>query len=243
MTGPPVTQTTILPVRAIEATCAPHRWLWPERERDAVAAHWRQRCAERSGIFNGRVLMVAEHSLVDGVLGLRFFETDYANLLAWLDFGQPDASVANAFAMGALRSADGAFVMGVMGAHTANAGRVYFASGTPDRSDVRADGGVDLAASVTRELEEETGLSAADYRIGEGWVVARHAGHMALLKPLFAHQTGAELSRRIRAHIAAEAEPELDDIRLVRNLAEIEEAAMPAFLPVFLRWSFARDPA
>ena len=94
-----------------------------------------------------------------------YFETDFASFLAWRDWGFPDSDVFNGFGMGALRCADGAFVMGEMGHHTANAGRIYFPSGTPDLDDLSGDT-VDIAGSVAREVEEETGLTPADYRAG-----------------------------------------------------------------------------
>ena len=87
-----------------------------------------------------------------------YFETDFASFLAWRDWGFPDKDVFNGFGMGALRANDGAFVLGVMGEHTANAGRIYFPSGTPDLDDI-SGGAVDIDGSVTRELEEETGLT------------------------------------------------------------------------------------
>ena len=67
-----------------------------------------------------------------------YFETDFASFLAWRDWGFPDRSVFNGFGMGALRCSDGAFVLGEMGRHTSNAGRIYFPSGTPDPDDIRA---------------------------------------------------------------------------------------------------------
>ena len=52
-----------------------------------------------------------------------------------------------------------------MGAHTATAGQIYFAAGTPDPDDIAGDA-VDLERGVMRELTEETGLAAADVDAG-----------------------------------------------------------------------------
>ena len=93
--------------------------------------------------------------------GLRFsgayFETDYANYVAWRDWGHPGERVENCFSMAALRGADGAFLLGEMAPHTMNAGKIYFPAGTPDPADI-FDGKVDLDGSARRELLEETGL-------------------------------------------------------------------------------------
>ena len=98
-----------------------------------------------------------------------YFEADFASFLAWRDWDFPDRDVFNGFGMGALRCSDGAFVLGEMGrAYRECAGAIYFPSGTPDLDDIR-DGTVDIAGSVAREVEEETGLTPSDYRAGADW--------------------------------------------------------------------------
>ena len=87
-----------------------------------------------------------------GVLRGQYLETDFASFIAWRDWDFPDATVKNCFALGALRGSDGAFLLGVMGPHTMNAGRIYFPGGTPDPSDI-AEGKVDLEGSVRRLLD------------------------------------------------------------------------------------------
>ena len=133
-----------------------------------------------------------------GRLRASYFEADFASFLAWRDWGFPDRDVFNGFGMGALRSADGAFVLGEMGRHTANAGRIYFPSGTPDLDDI-SDGTVDLAGSVAREVEEETGLTPADYRADAHWdcVVSRAA--VAMMRILNVDSPGEALRNRIEA--------------------------------------------
>lgn len=220
-------------------------WPWAEANAGAIAANWAARRAVRPRLFNGRVLVVTRlHPDGQGGLDATFLEVDYAALLAWLDAGAPEeAGVLNGFAMGALQGADGAFLLGQMADHTANAGRLYFPAGTPDLSDARADGAVDLLGSVTRELEEETGLGAADYQVGEGWVLAQAQGRLAFLKPIRLHEAAETARARILAAIADDPERELADIVVVRTAADIDAARVPAFLQLFLEQAFAGMPA
>ena len=229
----------IVRVRRLDMRLGAGRWDWAERNRDAIAAHWAERVAEKPRMFNGRILVIADHALEGDAYRATYLETDFANLLAWRDFGFPDESVVNGFAMAALQGADGAFVMGVMGAHTANAGRIYFPCGTPDLSDVVADGTVDLAGSVSRELAEETGLSADTFSCADEWIVIRQGPRLAFLRSLQAPEPAAVVAARLEDHLRQDPDPELSGARVVRSAADIDDSAMPDFLQYFLRWSFA----
>ena len=158
---------SLIPLRATELVVVHRPWEWAVREQARIAAHWAAQAKGNSTLFDGRVLVAWHYEIVDDVLRGSCLETDFSKFLAWRDFGFPDTSIVNIFAMAALRAEDGAYLMGVMGQHTANPGRIYFPAGTPDPNDV-VDGSVDLAGSVIRELMEETGLGTGDVTIGSG---------------------------------------------------------------------------
>jgi 8-oxo-dGTP pyrophosphatase MutT (NUDIX family) len=166
-----------------------------------------------------------------------YFATDFASFLAWRDWGFADASVFNSFGMGALRSADGVFVMGEMGAHTSTAGRVYFPAGTPDPDDIVGDR-VDIAGSVARELEEETGLTPADYEAAVHWDCVTAGSAIALIRILNVAMPADTLRARIEANLARQQQPELSAIHLVRARADISPA-MPRFVAAFIERQFA----
>lgn len=222
----------------IEARFEARPWPWAEQRRDAIAAHWARRASERPKLFNGRVLLIGDHAIEGDVFRATYFATDYANFLYWLDHGTPDRSIFNGFAMGAAQGSDGGYLLGVMSEHTATAGKVYFPAGTPDRSDLRPDGTVDLATSVVREFEEETGLAPGDYAVADGWIAVRSGGLIAFMRSVSFREPAESVRGRIRAFLARQREPELADVRIVRSLADLDEAVMPAYLQVFLRWAY-----
>lgn len=213
-------------------------WSWAAQNRELIDENWRRRTARTPKMFNGRVLLLSQMEFEQDLCRNTYFETDYAGLVAWIDHGYPDKSIANGFAMGALRGQDGAYICGVMGQQTANAGRVYFAGGTPDLSDLRPDGGVDLATSLTRELTEETGLQDGDFHVADEWIIVRRWPTVALLRTVTLPMTAEEGAALIRANIAREAEPELEDLRIIRTRADIDRDAMPLFQQSFFEWVF-----
>lgn len=209
-------------------------WSWPfaEARRAEIDAHFAAEQRKRPGIWNGRVLLGRNAVVADGRLTADYFEADFASFLAWRDWSFPDTSVFNGFGMGALLARDGAFVLGEMAEHTANAGRIYFPSGTPDPGDVRGDR-LDIGGSVARELEEETGLTPADYRNDLHWDCVVIGASMAMMQRLHVDMGGAELRERIEANLARQREPELARIHLVRSRDDFA-ATMPRFVTAYL---------
>lgn len=219
-------------VSALDLVVEPWEWPFAEERRAEIAAHFELKQREKPAIWNGRVLLGRNPVFSGERLSAGYFETDFASFLAWRDWGFPDRDVFNGFGMGALRCRDGAFVLGEMAEHTANAGRIYFPSGTPDPDDVR-DGEVDMLGSVIREAEEETGLSSADYRPGEHWDCVVAGAAIAMIRILHVDLTGETLRARIEANLARESQPELAAIHLVRDPGDFT-AAMPRFVTAFI---------
>jgi 8-oxo-dGTP pyrophosphatase MutT (NUDIX family) len=226
-----MTPPVIHRVTTLELNVEPWRWRFADERRADIDAHFAIKAREKP-IWNGRVLLGRDPVFSAERFSASYFEADFASFLAWRDWGFPDASVFNGFGMGALRGSDGAFILGEMGQHTSNAGRIYFPSGTPDLDDI-SDGAVDISGSVTREVEEETGLTAADYRAGPHWDCVVSGAAIAMIRILHVDLTGEALRARIEANLVRQQQPELAAIRLVREAGDFT-ASMPRFVTAFI---------
>ena len=227
-----MTEPSIIPLTRLDLRFEPAPWPFADDRRSEIDAHFAKLRAEKPQMWNGRVLLLRREEIAGGVLSGAYSEVDFASFVAWRDWGFPDKSVRNCFAMAALRSADGAFLLGEMGAHTATAGQIYFAAGTPDRNDLVGDT-VDLERGVMRELAEETGLTLADVVPEPGWTAVLHGQRTALMKIVEARASADALAERIRAFLSSQTQPELADVHIVRTLSDLRPS-MPAFVTAFL---------
>ena len=216
----------------VTARFVDHAWAFPRAHDAAIAAHWQARIARSPGLFDGTVLLSCAHAIVDGVAHLDLFATRYSTFTYYRHVRHADPQVRNAFAAIVPWTADGAVLLGAMGAHTANAGQLYFPCGTPDLDDVRGTA-VDLAGSAARELAEETGL-ALPAGAGTAWILLEGENQLAFLRPLRFPEPAAVIAARIADHLRSEAEPELAGIAVVRSAAEIDPARMPGFVRAYL---------
>jgi len=222
----------IIPLSRLELRYEPAVWPFAIERRGEIDAHFEKLRAEKPLIWNGEVLLLRRGEIADGVLSGAYLKTDFASFISWRDWGFPDKTVRNCFPMAALRSSDGAFLLGVMGAHTATAGQIYFPAGTPDPSDIDGDR-VDLERGVIRELIEETALGAADIAAASGWFATPLGQRLALMKIVQAKESAARLRERICAFLAAQEQPELSDIHVVRNTDDLRPN-MPPYVATFL---------
>jgi 8-oxo-dGTP pyrophosphatase MutT (NUDIX family) len=228
----------IIRLTQIDATLGDHDWAFAREQRDAIAAFWTTRQAGAPAMFDGRVLLQSEGHLEGGIFRAKYFETSYSSFLAWLQMGVPGRLPRNGFAMAALRASDGAFLLGQMGQNTANAGKVYFAAGTPDLGDVTADGKVDLAGSVTRELMEETGLRLDEVSVGTGWTAVFAQKRVAFMRGV-AIDMPADAARLLMLdRMKTLHEEELSDIVIIRSMADCAPHNMPSFMLDYLAYVF-----
>jgi 8-oxo-dGTP pyrophosphatase MutT (NUDIX family) len=191
-----------------------------------IKDHWSRSVAAKPALFDGTVL-IAERLAVDGGrLSAVLRPIPFSAFLAWRDWGYPVEGLTHLSAAAAIVSADGAVILGTMGAHTANAGRTYLVGGTPDLTDVAADGSVDLVATAARELLEETGLSPTG-AAAEALVVLDPPRAVVVAVHRFPLDADA-LAGEIRRFLAADREPELSDVVVVRAIGDLDRMVVPA---------------
>jgi 8-oxo-dGTP pyrophosphatase MutT (NUDIX family) len=231
-----MTHPIIHRVRTLDLGFEPWPWPFADEKCADIEAHFAVKKREKP-IWNGRILLGRDPAITAEQISARYFDADFASFLAWRDWGFPDGSVFNGFGMGALRCSDGAFVLGEMAGHTSNAGRVYFPSGTPDLDDIKGET-VDIAGSVAREVEEETGLKPDEYRASAHWDCIVTGAVIAMIRILDVDLTGEALRARIEANLARQSQPELSAIHLVRERGDLT-TAMPSFVTAFIESEMA----
>jgi pyridoxine kinase len=231
---------SVFHIDRLDLSFAPRPWAWADKHRAEIDTWFADMGRKQPALWNGRVLMMHHQVIEHGVLRGEFLETDYASFICWKHQGRPHAGVRDCFGAAAIQSSDGAFLLGVMGAHTFNAGKAYFPCGTPDANDI-IDGKVDFEHSVRRELLEETGLAVDDFTPEPGWTMVVDGPLIGQIKVLRARESAKALHARILAFLGRETKPELADIRVIYGPGDFDQA-MPRYVTAFLASRFAMQP-
>lgn len=145
----------------------------------------------------------------------------FATLLYWRDKGFPDKRFRHVFGDVIPRASDGALLLGKMSAHTANAGRVYFPGGAIDESDVRDDR-IDIDHNITREMEEELGLTPGTHPFAPGYVIGITDVALAVGRILDLPWPAEEARAKLLDSARARGDGELADLIIARRPSDLD---------------------
>jgi len=215
-------------VARLDLRVVPWRWPFADARRAEIDAHFAELNAARRRSGTARLLAAA--ALNEDTFSADYFEpiSPVSSRGATGTFPTHRCSTASAWAA---RAAATARIAGRDGGAHCQPGKVYFRRARRPRR--HQEGRVDIAGSVAREVAEETGLTAADYRAAGHWDCVVAGSLIALMRGLDSDLDGEALRRRIEADLARQASPELAAIHLVRNARDIT-AAMPPYMAAFL---------
>lgn len=219
-------------------------WPYAENHKEVIEAHWKLATASNPVFFNGTIHVLTRLEIAAGRAEAAFVPTQFKNYLYWRDEGYPaEAKVRDGFGSALIRSVEGFVILGRQRPGNINEGLAYLPGGFIDHRDVSARNVIDIRASVAREVMEETGLGAEAITPGAGYLITEVAGQVSFAIPYTSPLTAGDLLARVRAHIAADPEPELLDAIVVKDVQGLEGLAMPHYARVLLSSPMAWEAA
>jgi len=229
----------VVRLTACELKLAPQVWNYQIDNAAGIDRHWHRQRAENPQMFNGVVHVLARGRWDRSNFYGELLATDFKSYLHWRDAGFPSAGVLDAFGSALIRSAEGHVILGRQRAGNINGGIAYLPGGFIDARDVTPSGAIDIAASILRELHEETGQRPEDFRIMPGFLLTSWNAQLSIALELVSPLTSDDLRERIMQHIAADPDSELVDAVIVRSAADAREAGSHPYAEVLLEWLFA----
>ena len=227
-------------VQACDLAVSDGPWAFAIENAEAIDAHWQRRSAENPAYFNGRIYVLAQSTLYDGIFSGQLIAAEFKAFLYWKETGQTDTTVCDVFGSALIRSGDGAILLGRQRAGNLNAGLVYLPGGFIDPRDVDGEGRVDIRASVLREVEEETGLRARTLAVSDGFLITTVGQQVSIAVEMVASGDAKSLVAEMRHAADSSAEPELDEIVAVRTFDDVMALPVPEYARVLLGHLLAR---
>ncbi|MBX9925240.1 MAG: NUDIX hydrolase [Hyphomicrobiaceae bacterium] len=221
---------SVLHISGCDLRTADEPWPYARENVVGIDAAWAERIARHPHFFNGRVHLMREtaYRIAGGRLSGTLWATDFKSFAHWRDAGRGSADAIDCFGSIIMRSAEGHILLGRQ-RQGLNAGHVYLPGGVIDADDVRPGGVIDIERNIVRELYEELGLSPDGLGRVPGYLVTR-SGPFLSIGAVFDTALPAETLRLdIRARLAADPEPELDDIFLIGEMADLEGHTVPPY--------------
>lgn len=229
-------QGRILPLDSVSVRLLPGPHPFELANREAIDVNWQSEHAANPALFDGTVVLLSRLQWREGAITGACHAVRYATFLYWRRM-RPVPAAGHIHACAIPVTSDGAIIAIRMAAHTANAGIVYFAAGTFEPTDF-VDGLADLAGNARRELAEETGIDLAGLPIEPRFSMLSLVTGTAVFRRVRLPWDAREACARIEAHVAAEAQSEIDGPVVIRDVADLP-AHCGLHMPHVVRWHLA----
>lgn len=216
------------------------QWSFAVENTAAIDEAWRRAREGNPHYFNGVIHLIDALDTSVDRLHARLLRTDFKSYLYWRQAGFPQTGVLDGFGSALIRSRDGAIILGRQRAGNVNGGLAYLPGGFIDARDVGPDGRIAIAESISRELAEETGLSAADVTREPGFWVTQTAAHVSIAAAYLSDVDAEALKKQIESHIAQDPASELTEAVIVRGPSDLRGLAMPPYARVLLAALFTQ---
>ncbi len=191
--------------------------------------------AANPALYDGQMVLQSRITLSAGSVAATGHLVPFSTLLYWRK-AKPAGGAAHLFSIPVLMSSDKAVIAIQMGAHTANAGKVYCAGGSLEAEDI-VDGRCDPDLNMAREVMEETGISLQEATDISGFHALHGDGYVTLFRVYRFAEHAETLLARIAAHTATEEEPEIAGAVAIRD-ADPTRHHYAHFMPAMLAWLF-----
>jgi 8-oxo-dGTP pyrophosphatase MutT (NUDIX family) len=229
-------RNVILPVDEVDVRLVAEQHPFERDNQRAIAENWRGEKRLKPALHDGTVVLLSALSYGGRRLVGRCHAVKYSTFMLWRK--KREASGAeHAYAHAMLVAGDNALVAIRMGAHTVNAGRVYFAAGSFEPADFR-DGVVDVDFNMIREVGEETGIDLSLTERGAYYHALSTSSGTVIFRRYKVTEPAEEIARRITAFVAAETEPEIEGPVIIRNAVDLPGGLMEHMRPL-IAWHFA----
>ncbi|TPN81516.1 hypothetical protein FJ987_18900 [Mesorhizobium sp. CU2] len=229
-------RNTILPVDAIDVRLVAEQHPFERENQAAIAENWRRETEEKPALYDGTVVLLSSLSYRDNRLSGRCHAVKYSTFMLWRK-NREASGAEHVYGHAVLVAGDNALVAIRMGAHTVNAGRIYFAAGSFEPIDFR-DGLIDVDFNMIREVGEETGIDLSTAERGRRWHALSTPSGTVIFRRYRVAEPADELARRISAFVASEDEPEIEGPVIIRNGTDLPDGLMGHMKPL-IEWHFS----
>jgi 8-oxo-dGTP pyrophosphatase MutT (NUDIX family) len=204
-------------------------------QREAIDENWQQEVSANPALFDGRMILYRSTARTTGGIIAEGHTVPYRAFLWWRK--QPErAGAIHVHGYPVLESSDGALIAIRMGAHTANAGLVYFACGSFEPEDV-FHGICDADHNMRREVLEETGLDLRDAQAGAGYHVTHIRRAITLFRLFRFDLSASEMVSRIEKHMKVAEDKEIAGAVAITSADHAAHNYHVGMLPI-LDWYF-----